>query len=67
MYKPRATLPTLLLSLLLLPVALAAQNEPDGTLRLQTYLDWESVSNPEISPDGSQIIYTRGRLGGQDQ
>ena len=62
MFKPRATLPTLLLSLLLLPVALAAQNEPDGTLKLQTYLDWESVSNPEISPDGSQIIYTRGRV-----
>ena len=60
MFKPRATLPTLLLSLLLLPVALAAQNEPDGTLKLQTYLDWESVSNPEISPDGSQIVYTRG-------
>ncbi len=60
MYKPRATLPKLLLSLLLLPVALAAQNEPDGTLKLQTYLDWESVSDPEISPDGSQIIYTRG-------
>ena len=60
MYKARATLPSLLLSLLLLPVALAAQNEPDGTLKLQTYLDWESVSNPEISPDGSQIIYTRG-------
>ena len=60
MYKARATLPTLLLSLLLLPVALAAQNEPDGTLKLQTYLDWESVSNPEISPDGSQIVYTRG-------
>ena len=60
MYKARATLPSLLLSLLLLPVALAAQNEPDGTLKLQTYLDWESVSNPEISPDGSQIVYTRG-------
>ncbi|MCY4398685.1 MAG: S9 family peptidase [Gemmatimonadetes bacterium] len=60
MYKPRATMTPLLLSLLLLPMALAAQNEPDGTLKLQTYLDWETVSNPEISPDGSQIIYTRG-------
>jgi dipeptidyl aminopeptidase/acylaminoacyl peptidase len=60
MYRLRATLPTLLLSLLLLPMALAAQNEPDGTLKLVTYMDWETVSNPEISPDGSQIIYTRG-------
>jgi dipeptidyl aminopeptidase/acylaminoacyl peptidase len=24
------------------------------------YMDMESVSNPQISPDGSQIVYTRG-------
>jgi len=29
-------------------------------LSLETYLDMESVSNPQISPDGSQVIYTRG-------
>jgi len=59
MVKSRALL-LLLLPLLLLPAALAAQNEPDGTLKLVTYLDWETVSNPQISPDGSQIIFTRG-------
>ncbi len=59
MAQPRATL-ALLLPLLLLPAALAAQNEPDGTLKLATYLDWESVSNPQISPDGSEIIFTKG-------
>ena len=48
-----------LLAAFLLPVALSAQNEPDGTLKLVTYLDWEWVANPQISPDGSQIIYTR--------
>ena len=42
-----------------LAAPLAAQDEPDGTLKLATYLDWEWVSNPQISPDGSQIIFTR--------
>ena len=41
------------------PRPAAAQNEPDGTLKLETYLDWEWVANPQISPDGSQIIFTR--------
>ena len=58
MARLRATL-ILLLPLALFPAALAAQNEPDGTLKLATYLDWESVSSPQISPDGSQIIYTK--------
>ncbi len=45
--------------LLLAPSALGAQDEPDGTLKLETYLDWEWVGSPEISPDGSRILYTR--------
>ena len=49
----------ILLAAFLLPTTLAAQNEPDGTLKLVTYLDWEWVANPQLSPDGSQIIYTR--------
>ncbi len=59
MSRLRATL-TLLLAPILLPAVLAAQNEPDGTLKLVTYLDWETVSNPQISPDGSEIIFTKG-------
>ena len=59
MARSSATL-ALLLPLLFLPAATAAQNEPDGTLKLVTYLDWESVSNPQISPDGSEIIFTKG-------
>ena len=51
---------TLPIAALLFPAALAAQNEPDGTLRLDSYLDWETVGSPQISPDGSQIIFTRG-------
>ena len=29
-------------------------------LQLEDYLDMESVSSPQISPDGSRILYTRG-------
>jgi len=29
-------------------------------LTLEMYLDLESVSNPQISPDGARIVYTRG-------
>ncbi|NNK62489.1 MAG: S9 family peptidase [Gemmatimonadetes bacterium] len=38
----------------------AAAQQPTKTLDLEMYLDVESVSNPRISPDGSQIVYTRG-------
>ena len=53
------TLLPILLAAFLLPTAVAAQNEPDGTLKLVTYLDWEWVANPQLSPDGTQIIHTR--------
>ncbi len=49
----------ILFAAFILPTALTAQNEADGTLKLVTYLDWEWVANPSLSPDGSQIIYTR--------
>lgn len=37
-----------------------AQSDDTRTIDLEMYLDLESVSNPEISPDGSRIVYTRG-------
>lgn len=45
-------------------VAVLAQPAPaqvasDTLLQVKHYLDWESVSDPQISPDGSQILYTR--------
>jgi dipeptidyl aminopeptidase/acylaminoacyl peptidase len=46
------------LIMLILPAAIMAQAEP-GTLSLELYLDMESVSSPRISPDGTQIVYTR--------
>ena len=39
---------------------LASEASAQGQrLLLETYLDMESVSDPQISPDGSRIIYTR--------
>jgi dipeptidyl aminopeptidase/acylaminoacyl peptidase len=38
-------------------VALAA--EPRDRLTIDQFLDWEYVQSPQISPDGSQIVYTR--------
>ena len=31
----------------------------DTLLTVDHYLDWEQVVDPQISPDGSQIVYTR--------
>ncbi len=51
---------------LVLSVAVPAQTtaqeqeqEQDDRLTLGLYLDFERVSNPQISPDGRQIVYTR--------
>ena len=55
--------PTLRLALMLSTVvALAARAQEtasDTLLTVDHYLDWEQVSDPQISPDGSQIVYTR--------
>jgi dipeptidyl aminopeptidase/acylaminoacyl peptidase len=41
----------------LAPAPLTAQ---DGQpLQLETYMDWEWVAGPQISPDGERIVYTR--------
>jgi dipeptidyl aminopeptidase/acylaminoacyl peptidase len=42
-----------------LPTAIAAQAPASDRLTLDLYLEYETVSDPQISPDGSQIIYTR--------
>ena len=48
-------------ALLAAPFApLAAQETPSDTLlTIGHYLDWEQVADPQLSPDGSQIVYTR--------
>jgi dipeptidyl aminopeptidase/acylaminoacyl peptidase len=50
----------LLAPLGLVPAVLRAQETPSDTLlTVQHYLDWEQVGDPQISPDGSQIVYAR--------
>lgn len=45
--------------------AITAQTTSDDAvdvLQLVDYLDYESVSNPQISPDGKTILYTRNSI-----
>ncbi len=49
---------TALAALLILPIGTAFADN----LKLETYLDIESVGDPQISPDGSKIIYTRSHI-----
>ncbi|MFQ5605006.1 MAG: prolyl oligopeptidase family serine peptidase [bacterium] len=42
---------------LLFTIALQAQ--PNDKLTVDLFLEWESVSNPQLSPDGKQIVYTK--------
>src|SRR5689334_25318336 len=60
-------------ALIVLPALASAQPEARGAqqqgltraprspafLRLEQYLDWEDVQDPQLSPDGKQVIYTR--------
>ena len=39
--------------------AVAQETASDTLLTVQHYLDMEAVADPQISPDGAQIIYTR--------
>src|SRR5690606_15090209 len=32
---------------------------PTDRITLDLYLDWETVADPQVSPDGRQIVYTR--------
>jgi dipeptidyl aminopeptidase/acylaminoacyl peptidase len=48
---------------LIAPVALAAQERRSDTLfTVDKYLDMEQVGDPQISPDGASIIYTRQQV-----
>ena len=51
-----------LIGLLLLPLGMAAtvEAQPSDRLTLEDYLNWETVSDPQLSPDGRQIVYARG-------
>ena len=38
---------------------LAAQQRPSSRIALEQYLDWEDVQSPQLSPDGTQIVFGR--------
>jgi dipeptidyl aminopeptidase/acylaminoacyl peptidase len=52
-------LAVLALSLSLAPSLAAQETRSDTLFTVEKYLDYEQVADPQISPDGSQIIYTR--------
>ena len=37
----------------------SAAPRPQNRIALEQYLDWEEVQAPQLSPDGSQILFTR--------
>jgi dipeptidyl aminopeptidase/acylaminoacyl peptidase len=39
--------------------AAAASRAPAGTFAVEKYLDYETVGDPQISPDGQRVVYTR--------
>src|SRR6266849_4164485 len=40
-------------------VASSQETASDTLLTVNHYLDWEQVADPQVSPNGSQILYTR--------
>ncbi len=49
-----------LAALLFVPSVVRSQETASDTLlTVSHYLDWEQVAEPQISPDGSRIVYTR--------
>ena len=39
-----------------------AQGRPDTLLSVERYLDLEQVSDPQISPDGKTVVYSRSHV-----
>src|SRR5258708_5679819 len=50
----------ILLVILLLVTSVSLLPAQSRKLSLDIYWDMETVSDPQISPDGKQIVYTRG-------
>src|SRR5262245_25961743 len=56
----RALIGVAVLGGLVFPVHALEQARELKKLQLEQFFDFETVSNPRISPDGTQIVYTRG-------
>lgn len=50
---------SILVSFLIFPSSNLVAQGNDVYLQVADYLEWESVRDPQISPDGAQIVYTR--------
>jgi Tol biopolymer transport system component len=55
---PRLRFSVTLLAFAAAPLG-AQEKKADSLLTVEKYLDFEQVAEPRVSPDGSQIIYTR--------
>jgi dipeptidyl aminopeptidase/acylaminoacyl peptidase len=51
--------PVVALSTAVAAPASAAQTATGTGLDVATYLEWETVADPQLSPDGTQVLYTR--------
>lgn len=54
----------LLSALFLAPSMVAAQEPGANRLTIADYLSWQDVNNPQLSPDGQQVLYTRTWIDG---
>ena len=50
----------LVIALTLLSSAAFAADQKTKVLDKETYFQMESITNPSISPDGTQIVFSRG-------
>ena len=41
-------------------LVLVGADKPSDRLTLEDYLEFETVADPQLSPDGRQVVYTRG-------
>ena len=59
-HDSRFPIPVLLAIAVGLPaVARAQETASDTLLTVEHYLDWEQVADPQLSPDGMRVVYTR--------
>jgi dipeptidyl aminopeptidase/acylaminoacyl peptidase len=54
-----ATLATVLFLVCPIPTTLAQEKPAKNRLTVEKVLDWERVGDPQISPDGTRIVYQR--------
>ena len=56
----RYRLPRTAIALIAVAVSsVSAQQRASNRIALEQYLDWEEVQTPQLSPDGSQILFGR--------